>query len=63
MHICLYLVSVSEIRSIKYDKKKKKTKEEIIPVGCVPPASVATTRCQYRVADEYVCGMGIPEEG
>ena len=35
-----------------------KTKQEIIPVGCVPTAAVATTRCQYRGGE-----WGLPLEG
>ena len=29
------------------DHWKSLFKQESIPVGCIPPASVATTRCQY----------------
>ena len=30
--------------------------QERIPVGCVPPASVATARCQYQLECMWVDG-------
>ena len=32
--------------------------EESIPAGCVPPASVATTRWQYQLECMWVDGFG-----
>ena len=29
-------------------KGLKRSKQDSIPVGCVPPTSVVTTRCQYQ---------------
>ena len=34
-------------------RDKKNSKQECIPVGCIPPASVVTTRCQYRRGVHY----------
>ena len=36
--------------------------QESIPVRCVPPALVTTTKCQYQLG-EHVQGVGMSEGG
>ena len=36
---------------------KDTDKQECIPVGCIPTAAVAATRCQYLVG-VFLCGGG-----
>ena len=50
--ICLLLLLVI------YEKVKAASIQESIPVGCVPPASVATTRCQHWGV--YLPGVYLP---
>ena len=49
---------VSKFKIIKYSK------QEIIPVGCVPTVAVAAARCQYQggsLPREGICvGRGLP---